>query len=226
MFLMRYSWILFDADETLFSFDSFSGLRQMFSEFGVDFTRQDYERFELTNKLLWVKYQDGEIDAYALQTIRFNEWAERLDVDPLILNTHYQNAMATICQPLDGVIETLPILAQHSRLAIITNGFSQLQQARLENTGLTDVFEFVLVSEEVGCAKPDVQIFEKALEKMGFPDKKSVLMIGDNPDSDILGGQNIGFDTAWLNRNKSAITQGVLPTYEFSNWDEIKTFFS
>ncbi len=222
---MRYSWILFDADETLFSFDSFTGLRQMFSEFGVDFTRQDYERFELTNKPLWVKYQDGEIDAHALQTIRFNEWAERLDVDPLILNTHYQNAMAAICQPLDGVIETLPILAQHSRLAIITNGFSQLQQARLENTGLTDVFEFVLVSEEVGFAKPDVRIFEKALEKMGFPDKKSVLMIGDNPDSDILGGHNIGFDTAWLNRHKSVISEDIKPTYEFTHWDEINAFF-
>ena len=37
---MKYDWILFDADETLFHFDAFKGMQLMFSRKGVDFTQQ------------------------------------------------------------------------------------------------------------------------------------------------------------------------------------------
>ena len=50
----NYEWILFDADETLFQFDAFSGLRLMFSKFDVDFSEQDYQEYQAINKPLWV----------------------------------------------------------------------------------------------------------------------------------------------------------------------------
>ncbi|EGU60845.1 dUMP phosphatase, partial [Vibrio nigripulchritudo ATCC 27043] len=51
---MKYSWILFDADETLFSFDAFKGLQTMFSRLDVNFTQADFEEYQLVNKPLWV----------------------------------------------------------------------------------------------------------------------------------------------------------------------------
>ena len=218
---MKYSWILFDADETLFSFDSFTGLKMMFSQFGVDYTDADHQVFESVNRPLWVEYQNGAINAAQLQTQRFQAWADRLDVSPLVLNARYQDAMAEVCQPLDGVMTVIPQLAKQSRLGIITNGFAQMQQTRLENTKLSSYFEFVVVSETVGVAKPDVAIFQAALEKMGSVTTDQVLMVGDNPLSDILGGQNVGFDTCWLNPHHAACPAGVNPTFQVENWAQL-----
>ncbi|SUB30380.1 nucleotidase [Yersinia pseudotuberculosis] len=38
---MKYQWILFDADETLFHFDAYQGLKLMFSRFNVEFSAQE-----------------------------------------------------------------------------------------------------------------------------------------------------------------------------------------
>ncbi len=74
---MQYQWILFDADETLFHFDAFAGLKLMFSRFDIDFTLTDFEIYQRVNKPLWVDYQDGVINAAQLQTKRFIEWGRR-----------------------------------------------------------------------------------------------------------------------------------------------------
>lgn len=219
---MQYDWILFDADETLFSFDAFAGLQAMFNTLGVNFTEQDFTEYQTINKPLWVKYQNGEISAKQLQEDRFLVWAERLDIEPGELNRRFLDAMADVCEPLEGVRETLPLLAQHAKLGIITNGFVQLQQIRLEKTGLREFFDLVVISEQVGSAKPDVAIFDHAFNKMGHPDKARVLMIGDNTDSDILGGINAGIDTGWLNVDGKVKPEGIEPTFTATSWPDIR----
>ncbi|MBD1557557.1 pyrimidine 5'-nucleotidase [Vibrio sp. S9_S30] len=219
---MKYSWVLFDADETLFSFDAFKGLQTMFSRLNVEFSQEDFEEYQLVNKPLWVKYQDGEVSAKQLQEDRFVVWAERLNVHPSELNRLFLDAMADICQPLPFVAETLEQISQHARLGIITNGFTQLQSIRLERTGLSHFFDHVIISEEVGTAKPDVAIFDAAFERMGHPEKKQILMVGDNPHSDVLGGLNAGIDTCWLNVDGTPAPEGITPHYEVKCWRELQ----
>ncbi|KXF82888.1 pyrimidine 5'-nucleotidase [Enterovibrio coralii] len=221
---MQYDWILFDADETLFSFDAYAGLKAMFAALDVDFTPEDFAEYQLVNKPLWVQYQDGEISAKQLQEDRFNVWSDRLNISPAELNRRFLDAMADVCQPLEGVRDIVPELAKHAKLGIITNGFVQLQQIRLERTGMTDYFDLVVISEEVGVAKPDVAIFEHTFALAGNPDKSRVLMVGDNAASDILGGNNAGVDTCWLNVDGKALPEGVTPTYTATSWADIKTF--
>lgn len=74
---MKYSWILFDADETLFRFDAYQGLRLMFSRFNIDFSVEDYQIYEAVNQPLWVDYQEGRITSRQLQEVRFESWARR-----------------------------------------------------------------------------------------------------------------------------------------------------
>ncbi|MDD1791809.1 pyrimidine 5'-nucleotidase [Enterovibrio makurazakiensis] len=221
---MQYDWILFDADETLFSFDAFAGLKALFSTLGVDFSQQDFAEYQTVNKPLWVKYQNGEITAKQLQEDRFIVWSERLEMTPAELNRRFLNAMADVCEPLDGVPEIVPLLASKAKLGIITNGFTQLQQVRLEKTKLSEYFDLVVISEEVGVAKPDVAIFEHAFDQMGHPEKSRILMVGDNPDSDVLGGIRAGIDTCWLNRDDHPAPEGVTPTYTAHSWNDIKRF--
>ena len=138
---MKWDWIFFDADETLFTFDSFTGLQRMFLDYSVTFTAEDFQDYQAVNKPLWVDYQNGAITSLQLQHGRFESWAERLNVEPGKLNEAFINAMAEICTPLPGAVSLLNAIRGNAKIGIITNGFSALQQVRLERTGLRDYFD-------------------------------------------------------------------------------------
>lgn len=220
--MKSYQLILFDADDTLFHFDAFSGLQLMFSQFNVQFTPHDFDEYQTLNKSLWVDYQNGMVTAQQLQHKRFNTWAEKLQVTPEALNSAFLSAMADICLPLEGAVNLLNALKGRAKLGIITNGFAELQQIRLERTGLKDHFDLLVISEQVGIAKPHRGIFDHALSIVGNPDRGQVLMVGDNPDSDIIGGINAGLDTCWFNRHKKPRPQGIKPHFEVSSLAELE----
>lgn len=219
---MKYDWILFDADETLFHFDAFKGLQLMFSRKGVDFTEQDFTHYQTVNKPLWVDYQDGKVTADELKHKRFTEWAEKLNTTTADLNTAFLEAMADICTLLPGAKELMEALQGKAKMGIITNGFTELQAIRLERTGMSDYFEHVVISEQVGIAKPDLGIFEYAMTQMGNPCKTRVLMVGDNLHSDILGGNNFGIETCWLNTTGASVDERIAPSYTVESLNELK----
>ncbi|MGB0945328.1 pyrimidine 5'-nucleotidase [Pseudoalteromonas marina] len=219
---MKYSYVLFDADETLFRFDILAGMTRMFKKYGVNFTKDDYIHYQKTNKQLWVDYQNGVISADYLQVTRFNEWSAKLNVSAKELNDAFLDAMAQICEPLPGAVELLNKLKPHARLGIITNGFARLQTVRLEHTGLKDMFEWLVISELVGIAKPNKAIFEHTFELMGNPNKSQILMVGDTASSDILGGNNVGIDTCWLQHPGEQLPEGITPTYTITKLEQLQ----
>lgn len=218
---MKYQWILFDADDTLFHFDAYEGLRLMFARYGTDFSSQDFAHYQAINKPLWVDYQDGKITAAQLQNIRFASWVEKLAASTQQINSAFLTAMADICTPLPGAKELVSALQGKVKLGIITNGFTELQTVRLERTGLKDMFSALVVSEEVGVAKPDAGIFEHAFKLMDHPPKDRILMVGDNPHSDILGGINAGIDTCWVNTKGDAAPVDIAPHYQVKSLPEL-----
>ncbi len=212
-----YQWIVFDADDTLFHFDAFAGLKLFFSRIGIIFTELDYQAYQAVNKALWLEYQNGKITATQLQYRRFESWGQALQAAPEDLNSAFLSAMAEICVPLEGAVSLLDTLKGRVKLGIITNGFTALQEKRLDRNGLTAHFNFVVISEQVGVAKPHPDIFEHAWQLMGCPKRNTVLMVGDNLDSDILGGMNAGFDTCWLNSTGKPVSQEIKPRYMVSS---------
>jgi putative hydrolase of the HAD superfamily/5'-nucleotidase len=194
----------------------------MFKKYGVNFTKDDYVHYQKTNKQLWVDYQNGVISADYLQVTRFNEWSAKLNVPAKELNDAFLDAMAQICEPLPGAIELLNKLKPHARLGIITNGFARLQTVRLEHTGLKDMFEWLVISELVGIAKPNKAIFEHTFELMGNPNKSQILMVGDTASSDILGGNNVGIDTCWLQHPGEQLPEGITPTYTITKLEQLQ----
>lgn len=219
---MRYEWILFDADETLFHFDAYAGMQRMLAGYGVEWQEVHFEEYQVVNRPLWVDYQDGRITAAEVQERRFANWAERLQVSSITLNSAFLSAMADICHPLEGAVSLLQSLHGRARMGIITNGFGELQQIRLERTGLQHYFELLVVSEVVGVAKPHPEIFRHALERMGNPSPERVLMVGDNPDTDIFGGIQAGLDTCWVNWHGKPAPPGIVPDYEVSSLGELE----
>lgn len=97
-----------------------------------------------------------------------------------------------------------------------------MQQIRLERTGLRDYFDLLVISEQVGVAKPDSRIFDHALEQAGNPDRSRVLMVGDTAESDILGGINAGLSTCWLNTHHREQPAGIQPTWTVASLSELE----
>ncbi|KAA1049803.1 pyrimidine 5'-nucleotidase [Pseudocitrobacter sp. 73] len=219
---MKWDWIFFDADETLFTFDSFSGLQRMFLDYSVTFTAEDFQDYQAVNKPLWVDYQNGAITSLQLQRQRFVGWGEQLSVPPEELNDAFMNAMAEICAPLPGAASLINALKGKVKMGIITNGFTSLQQIRLERTGFRNHFDLLIISEEVGVAKPDRRIFDHARELAGKPDPSRILMVGDTAASDILGGMNAGWSTCWLNAHQQPLPEGIKPDYTVSSLSELE----
>lgn len=218
---MKYQWILFDADETLFSFNSYDGLKPMLARYGIEFSEEDYAAFQAVNQPLWVAYQNKEITAKELQTIRFTALSKQTGQDPLVLNHELMQEMALVSKPLEHTMETLKALSGKVKMGIITNGFKSLQQQRLANTETAEFFEMVVVSEDVGVAKPDPAIFEFAFGLMPNVDKSSILMVGDTLSSDILGAKNVGINSCWFNPHGQENTTGIQPTYEIHSMLEL-----
>lgn len=218
---MKYQWVLFDADETLFSFNSYLGLKKMLAHYQIDFSEQSYQEFQAINKPLWIAYQNNEITAQDIQRRRFAKLSEQTGVDPLRLNQELMAEMALVSQPLDGVIDTLNALFGKVKMGIITNGFTALQQKRLDNTQTSHFFDMVVISEKIGFAKPDRQIFDYAFALMDEFDRSKVLMVGDTLSSDILGGNNAGIDTCWLNTFNLENDTDIKPTYAINTISQI-----
>lgn len=90
--------------------------------------------------------------------------------------------------PYDSTRAVLDHWSQRLPLALVTNGASRLQHAKLQATGLADYFHTVVVSEEVGIGKPDPRPFQVALQRLGLaPDE--VVMVGNDAGRDVAGAQ-------------------------------------
>ena len=100
---------------------------------------------------------------------------------------------------IEGAEELLAKLEGEVGLMLITNGLKDVQRSRLAHSTIQHYFSDVIISEEVGSAKPDEGIFNVAFEKMSHPPKADVLIIGDSLTSDIRGGNRFGIDTCWFN---------------------------
>ncbi len=92
-----------------------------------------------------------------------------------------------------GAEEALNRLAPAYRLGMITNGYSDSQRGRLAAAGLLDVFDPLLISEEVGVAKPDARIFEMTLTQLNLR-PEAVLYVGDSISHDREGCLRAGID--------------------------------
>ena len=121
---------------------------------------------------------------------------------------------------IDGVEEMLKALSG-CRLAVLTNGFQEVQHARIAISCLKDTFEAIITSEETGFQKPQPEIFDYVFEKLSLFDKGKVLMIGDSLTSDIQGGNNFGIDTCWFNPHGKENSTTIKPTYEIDNYEEL-----
>jgi len=97
--------------------------------------------------------------------------------------------------------DTIPVLdALPQRLGIVTNAELGFQLGKLDATGITDRFEHVIASGEVGAVKPDARIFRAAVQAFGV-DARQAAYVGDRLHTDAIGAAEAGLVGIWLDRN-------------------------
>ncbi len=198
-----YQWLLFDADGTLFDYDRAEGqaLTNTFRHFGSDFSPAHVEHYRRINQELWRAVERGAITPGALKVRRFELLLERLGIrhSPAEFSEVYLAQLAACSELIDGAEDLVRRLHADHQIAVLTNGLSAVQRPRLERSVIRGFISAIVISEEIGSAKPDAAFFEHAWRQMGSPAKSKMLMIGDNWSSDIQGAANFGIAACWFN---------------------------
>jgi 2-haloacid dehalogenase len=220
-----YTWLLFDADGTLFDFDSAEAqaLQLTLNEASDHLGPQDLAAYRMVFKRingdLWRLFEDGGISQDTLKVARFAKLVDEtgLSGDPQAMSAMYLANLALNSDLLPGAESVLETLSGHFQMAIITNGLKAVQLSRFGRATITSHFAAVIISEEVGAAKPDPRIFDVAFDEMDQPKREEVLIIGDSLTSDIAGGINYGIDTCWYNPQGRPRPAGMVIHYEVQN---------
>ena len=101
------------------------------------------------------------------------------------------------CVPFKFLIEMLDELKQQGYLlGIITNGRGQFQARAIEGLGIREYFDAILISEVEQIRKPQIEIFERAMNRLGVLASDSVF-VGDHPEADIAGARGAMMKTIW-----------------------------
>lgn len=222
--MKKYEWYLFDLDNTILDFSEVSKIafEKLMSSYEMSGFKNPHNIFSKINQDYWDKYESGQIEAAELKKGRFVDFinAINLNADADFLSTRYFELILEHSKEIENSLHALSHFKSQGKLAIITNGLSDLQHLRIEKHKLGDYFDHVFISDEMKVSKPSGAFFEQVHDKIGIPSKENVLVLGDNPISDIEGGKNYGFDTFFFNYRKNRNHQ-VKADYEISNWKDV-----
>ena len=156
-------------------------------------------------------HHDEAVDFVALKDLRRRCAAVVQDElgSPLPLDDVVDALLGAIrFRPYPEVPEALARLRDGgARLAVVSNWDVSLHEV-LERTRLRPLVDAVVISAELGVAKPDPAIFRAALERLGAS-ADGALHVGDSLEHDVAGARAAGLDAVLVSRNGAPAPDGV-----------------
>ncbi len=220
-----YTWVFLDADRTLFDYDTAErkALEATLAEEGIRVTAEHVDVYRAVNDALWKRFELGEVTQDTVRVERFRRFAERfrLTFDPGVFGDRYVKQLSNRADLLEDAEDVVRALHGKVGLLLLTNGMPEVQRSRLANSPLHDLFQNIIISEEVGAAKPGRRIFDFAMQAAGNPSASQVLMVGDSLSSDIEGAVRYGIDSCWFNPSGKKNGTSFRPTYEIGALREL-----
>lgn len=225
--------IFFDLDKTLWDFDTNSRAavlalyeRYNMAEMGMEDFALFWETYNRNNDFCWEQYRQNRMPKAVLRYMRFqmtleefrvnNKWlVQTLSEEYIQTSPHHTNLV-------EGTVEILEYLSPRFPLHIITNGFEEIQQIKVQKAGIDHFFTELITSEKVGRRKPDPRIFQYALATTGCTAEKAV-MIGDDWEADIQGSLNAGMKAIWFGPNRETILGKAV---KINHLKELKRIFT
>lgn len=244
--MKKYSAIIFDLFDTIVNFDfnhlpeiELRGLRSRTT------STQVYEVFrKYYPEIEFEEFYDPFIESYheflEMKSIEFKEFPNRdryilmlnkmnltpidqkdLLIDKMVLA--HMNGLASCVELPEENRRTLEyIRTQGYKTAIVSNfDYAPTAYMLLNKFEITNLFEEIVISEEVGWRKPKEIIFHTAIKKMEIEPSES-LFVGDNYNADVVGSKAVGMDATWINtKNEPEADLDPKPNYIIKNLSEL-----
>ncbi len=214
---MKYRYLLCDNDNTLMDFHAaeHQALGETLSEADLPVTQEVRALYGAINTALWAALERGEIGHDALKVERFARLAARLgrtDLDAAVLAARYTHFLSTHADLLPGAEAFIRRMHPLAKIALVSNGVSEIQRGRLSRCPFTGELDAIIISAEHGVSKPDPRLVEIALEALGCTDKREAILIGDSATADIPAAVAAGIDSlfiGWKGQSCPAATHSV-----------------
>ena len=200
---MRYPYLLFDADNTLFDFDRADhfAFAASCTVSGLEYSEELLHRYWVHNNACWEMLERGEASKEFICVERFRRFFAELgvDADPIAANQAHLETLATCSFPTPHSVEVCKKLSETHRLFLVTNAVASVQRGRLARAEIKPYLEAAFISEEAGAQKPTTAYFDYVFAHIDGITKENCLLIGDSLTSDIRGANNYGLDCCWFN---------------------------
>ena len=213
-----YEFLFLDLDDTILDFHKAEriAISKTITEFGVEPTEEILNLYHHINKAHWEMLERGELTRAQVLVNRFGVLFERLgvSVDAPKCAKAYEKNLSMGHWFLPGAEETVEYLSGRYRLFLASNGTAVVQKGRMTSANLYRFFEKVFVSQEIGHNKPSKAYFDGCFAQIQGFDKAKAIIVGDSLTSDILGGNNAGIATCWVNPSHAPGKEGIRVDYE------------
>jgi len=231
---MKYTTIFLDLDDTLIdtAANNYDALTEIYTEYKFDSHYESFDDFYAVfkpyNLSLWKLYEQNQITKSELKERRFfvpfKHISDLSQEKASEINEEFMFRSSSKKRIINGAIDFLDWAKPGFKIVMLSNGFKEVQYKKLENSGLTDYFDKIILSDHVGVNKPSPILFEYALHEASVK-KDETIMIGDNWHSDITGAKNSGIDQIWYNPSEIS-ENGFTPTYTIKSLDQIKNILN
>ncbi|MBE5663196.1 noncanonical pyrimidine nucleotidase, YjjG family [Staphylococcus sp. SS60] len=224
---MGYKNILIDFDDTIVDFYdaeewAFHYMANLFEHKATDL---DFLEFKKINHQHWEAFQQNKLTKAEVLSQRFVNYFKRhqMEIDGHRADVLFRNGLAEAkIKYFDKTLETIIELSENHNLYIVTNGVTETQKRRLNQTPLHKYFKNIYISEETGHQKPSPEFFNYVFNDIGESERESSIIVGDSLTSDILGGINAGIATCWFNFRNFEPNPEITPDYEINSWTQLK----
>ncbi len=224
-----YNHLFFDLDHTLWDFErnTAEALRNLYEMFRLSkwkfFDCEDLIRsYHEVNDALWKEFSHEHIDMEELRRKRFPLVMKKIGMQmkdiPARMGDKYLEISPRKPYVMPYAKEALQYLRKKYHLHVITNGFNDVQHIKLKSAGIYHYFDEIITSDSAGYRKPDKGIFDYAL-RLCKAGREEVVMIGDNPETDMQGAINARWDQIYFNPKR--IKRDFPVTYEIFSLKEL-----
>lgn len=228
---MKPEFIYFDLDNTLIDHSAAEAeahriIHSRYPEL-LEVPAEDWlKTYKAINYQLWLSYQQGDIDRHDLQRARFKKSMDQLEIPSgrsEEIGTEYMEVYRTCWNWIDGAEEAVAKVSESFPVGFITNGFLETQQKKIEYLNLERFSDLFIISEEVGVMKPHPKVFDVATERSSTA-RERIVYVGDSYSSDIIGGRNAGWKTAWYTAFVEQVESDQTADFRFDQFPELITY--
>ncbi len=208
--------VFFDLDHTLWDFEKNSALtfEKIFKLQNIELPLQSFLKAYIPiNFKYWKLYREEKISKEDLRFARLNDTFKALNllIDDVVIyriSDDYIKYLSSFNYLIPDTVKVLEALKPKYNLHIITNGFDEVQQKKMDGSNISHYFKTITNSEIAGVKKPNPKIFNYALNLAEVEPQHSI-MIGDSLEADVEGALNMGMNAIYFQPDPSDIDKPI-----------------